>query len=87
MRPSGRGGGISSDVTWAWLAAAAAHAGTRIDEDDPLRADLRALIAAQNMVDQAVAYAKRALHRDVPVGCNAGPQKTQRGLEDFLQSN
>ena len=40
----------ANGALFVWLAAAAAHAGTRIDEDDPLRADLRALSAAQDMV-------------------------------------
>ncbi|WP_170411926.1 nitric oxide reductase activation protein NorD [Ruegeria atlantica] len=40
----------ANGALYVWLAAAAAHAGTRIDEDDPLRADLRALTAAQDMV-------------------------------------
>ncbi|MDA7964483.1 VWA domain-containing protein [Ruegeria sp.] len=40
----------ANGALYVWLAAAAAHAGTRIDEDDPLRADLRALSAAQTMV-------------------------------------
>jgi len=35
---------------YVWLAAVAAHAPERIDEDDPLRADLRALQAARQMV-------------------------------------
>ncbi|KAB2882003.1 MAG: nitric oxide reductase D protein, partial [Albidovulum sp.] len=34
---------------YIWLAAAAAHAGTPRIEDDPLRADLAALIAARGM--------------------------------------
>ncbi|WP_170332375.1 nitric oxide reductase activation protein NorD [Ruegeria arenilitoris] len=41
----------ANGALYVWLAAAAAHAGTRIDEDDPLRADLHALIAARAMVD------------------------------------
>ena len=41
----------ANGALYVWLAAAAAHAGTRIDEDDPLRADLHALIAAQRMVE------------------------------------
>ncbi|NVO54744.1 nitric oxide reductase D protein [Rhodobacteraceae bacterium B1Z28] len=40
----------ANGALYVWLAAAAAHAGTRTDEDDPLRADLRALSAAQDMV-------------------------------------
>ncbi|MEX0350816.1 MAG: nitric oxide reductase activation protein NorD [Paracoccaceae bacterium] len=40
----------ANGALYVWLAAAAAHAGTRIDEKDPLRADLRALAAAQDMV-------------------------------------
>ncbi|MEX0367386.1 MAG: nitric oxide reductase activation protein NorD [Ruegeria sp.] len=40
----------ANGALYVWLAAAAAHAGTRIDEDDPLRADLHALAAAQEMV-------------------------------------
>lgn len=41
----------ANGALYVWLAAAAAHAGTRIDEDDPLLADLRALIAARHMVE------------------------------------
>ena len=41
----------ANGALYVWLAAAAAHAGTRIDEDDTLRADLHALIAAQQMVE------------------------------------
>ncbi|MEX0308361.1 MAG: nitric oxide reductase activation protein NorD [Ruegeria sp.] len=41
----------ANGALYVWLAAAAAHAGTRIDEDDPLRADLHALIAARSMVE------------------------------------
>ncbi|TMV03361.1 VWA domain-containing protein [Ruegeria sediminis] len=41
----------ANGALYVWLAATAAHAGTRIDEDDPLRADLRALTAAQVMVE------------------------------------
>ncbi len=40
----------ANGALYVWLAAAAAHAGTRIDEDDTLRADLHALTAAQEMV-------------------------------------
>ncbi|MGV6848521.1 MAG: VWA domain-containing protein, partial [Marinibacterium sp.] len=40
----------ANGALYVWLAAVAAHAGTRIDEDDPLRADLRALQAARAMV-------------------------------------
>ncbi|MCE8510443.1 nitric oxide reductase D protein [Ruegeria pomeroyi] len=40
----------ANGALYVWLAAAAAHAGTRVDEDDPLRADLGALSAAQAMV-------------------------------------
>jgi len=40
----------ANGALYVWLAAVAAHAGTRIDEDDPLRADIRALQAARAMV-------------------------------------
>ncbi|MBO9411682.1 MULTISPECIES: nitric oxide reductase D protein [unclassified Ruegeria] len=40
----------ANGALYVWLAAAAAHAGTRTDETDPLRADLRALAAARQMV-------------------------------------
>ncbi len=40
----------ANGALYVWLAAASAHAGPRIDEEDPLRADLRSLIAAQSMV-------------------------------------
>ena len=68
----------ANGALYVWLAAAAAHAGTRIDEDDPLRADLRALIAARHMVEATLDNApglrplyaelcKGVLHhRDVP---------------------
>lgn len=41
----------ANGALYVWLAAAAAHAGTRFAEDDPLRADLRALKAAQQTVE------------------------------------
>ncbi len=44
----------ANGALYVWLAAAAAFAGTRIDEEDPLRADLRALMAAEAMVDAAL---------------------------------
>ncbi len=68
----------ANGALYVWLAAAAAHAGTRIDEDDPLRADLRALIAAQSMVEATLddapglrpLYAELCKgvlhHRDIP---------------------
>lgn len=40
----------ANGALYVWLAAAAAHAGTRTDETDLLRADLRALAAARQMV-------------------------------------
>ena len=40
----------ANGALYVWLAAAAAHAGTRIDATDPLRADLCALSAARDMV-------------------------------------
>lgn len=40
----------ANGALYVWLAAAAAHAGDRIDDDDPMRADLRALVAARQMV-------------------------------------
>ncbi len=69
----------ANGALFVWLAAAAAHAGTRIDERDPLRADLHALIAAQSMVEATLENApglrplytelcKGVLHhRDIPV--------------------
>ncbi|MDF0602423.1 VWA domain-containing protein [Psychromarinibacter sp. C21-152] len=42
---------------YLWLAAAAAHAPDRLAEDDPLRADLRALRAARAMVADTLADA------------------------------
>ncbi|WP_204115880.1 nitric oxide reductase activation protein NorD [Shimia biformata] len=42
---------------YIWLAAAAAHAPDRIDDADPLRADLRALKAAHEMVELTLAQA------------------------------
>lgn len=41
----------ANGALYVWLATVAAHAGTRVDEADPLRADLRALMAAQEMVE------------------------------------
>ena len=40
----------ANGALYVWLAACAAHAPDRVDDDDPLRADLRALKAAQDMV-------------------------------------
>src|SRR5690606_26107181 len=42
---------------YVWLAAAAAHAGAARAEDDPLRADLAALIAARGMTRATLAAA------------------------------
>lgn len=41
----------ANGALYVWLAAAAAHAGTRVQEEDPLRSDLRALAAAKEMVE------------------------------------
>ena len=35
---------------YLWLAACSAHAGELVEEEDPLRADLAAIAAAQRMV-------------------------------------
>jgi len=40
----------ANGALYVWLVAAAAHAPDRVDDDDPLRADLRALNAARQMV-------------------------------------
>ncbi|RBW54739.1 nitric oxide reductase activation protein NorD [Ruegeria sp. A3M17] len=68
----------ANGALYVWLAAAAAHAGTRIDDNDPLRADLSALIAARHMVEATLEDApglrplyaelcKGVLHqRDIP---------------------
>ncbi|WP_170470403.1 nitric oxide reductase activation protein NorD [Ruegeria arenilitoris] len=47
----------ANGALYVWLAAGAAHAGTRIDEKDPLRADLSALIAARQMVEATLGNA------------------------------
>ncbi|WP_298850016.1 nitric oxide reductase activation protein NorD [uncultured Ruegeria sp.] len=47
----------ANGALYVWLAAAAAHAGTRIDQGDPLRADLHALVAARQMVESTLADA------------------------------
>ncbi|WP_037311370.1 nitric oxide reductase activation protein NorD [Ruegeria halocynthiae] len=82
----------ANGALYVWLAAAAAHAGTRIDEDDPLRADLRALDAAQRMVKATLDDApglrplyselcKGLLHqRDIP---NLPP--VEAALEELLR--
>ncbi|WP_425045689.1 nitric oxide reductase activation protein NorD [Primorskyibacter sp. S87] len=44
----------ANGALYVWLAAAAAHAGARVSEDDPLRADLRALDAARDMVEETL---------------------------------
>ena len=44
----------ANGVLYIWLAAAAAHAPDRVQADDPLRADLRALAAARQMVDHTL---------------------------------
>ncbi|SDD43264.1 nitric oxide reductase activation protein NorD [Ruegeria marina] len=41
----------ANGALYVWLAAAAAHAGSRVEENDHLRADLRALMATQAMVE------------------------------------
>ncbi len=68
----------ANGALFVWLAAAAAHAGTRIDEDDPLRTDLNTLMAARQMIEAALNNApglrplyselcKGVLHhRDIP---------------------
>lgn len=52
---------------YLWLASAAAHAGAPVEHDDPLRADLAALAAAQAMVAATLADAPgfRALYADL----------------------
>ena len=54
-------------VLYVWLAAAAAHAGAPRAEDDPLRADLAALIAAREMTQATLADAPgfASLHADL----------------------
>ena len=54
-------------VLYIWLAAAAAHAGAPRAEDDPLRADLAALIAAREMTKATLADAPglTSLHADL----------------------
>jgi len=42
---------------YLWLTACAAHAPARIDDNDPLRADLRALAAAREMTNKTLANA------------------------------
>ncbi|MCA0872490.1 nitric oxide reductase D protein [Seohaeicola saemankumensis] len=44
----------ANGALYVWLAACAAHAPDRVDEDDPLRADLRALAAARAMVAETL---------------------------------
>ncbi len=41
----------ANGALYVWLAACAAHAPDRVDEDDPLRADLAALAASRAMVE------------------------------------
>lgn len=47
----------ANGAMYVWLAAAAAHAPDRIDEEDALRADLRALAASRSMVQETLADA------------------------------
>lgn len=44
----------ANGALYVWLAACAAFAPDRVEEDDPLRADLRALAAAQKMVSDTL---------------------------------
>jgi len=56
-----------------WLTATAAHAPGLIAEDDPLRADLRALSAARRMIDDTVADCPGldGLFQGLAAGCRA----------------
>jgi len=57
----------ANGALYLWLAAAAAHAPAPVAEADPLRADLRALAAAQTMTRAALAAAPglAALHAEL----------------------
>ncbi|WP_299084433.1 VWA domain-containing protein [uncultured Ruegeria sp.] len=82
----------ANGALYVWLAAVAAHAGTRIDEKDPLRADLSALTAAQATVSATLDDApglrplytqlcKGVLHqRDIP---NLPP--AEAAVEDLIR--
>jgi len=82
----------ANGALYVWLAAVAAHAGTRIEEEDPLRADLSALTAAQATVSATLDDApglrplytelcKGVLHqRDIP---NLPP--AEAAVEDLIR--
>ncbi|WP_298937601.1 VWA domain-containing protein [uncultured Ruegeria sp.] len=82
----------ANGALYIWLAAVAAHAGTRIEEEDPLRADLSALTAAQATVSATLDDApglrplytelcKGVLHqRDIP---NLPP--AEAAVEDLIR--
>ncbi|WP_041375783.1 nitric oxide reductase activation protein NorD [Polymorphum gilvum] len=56
---------------YVWLAAAAAHAGGRVVQDDPLRADLAAIAAADRMTRETLTQAPGlvGLYRDLCRAC------------------
>ncbi|MFY2822924.1 nitric oxide reductase activation protein NorD [Ruegeria sp. MALMAid1280] len=60
----------ANGALYVWLAAAAAHAGTRIDEEDLLRADLHSLAAARQMVEATLEDAPglRPLYKELCKG-------------------
>ncbi|WP_299889132.1 VWA domain-containing protein [uncultured Ruegeria sp.] len=82
----------ANGALYVWLAAVAAHAETRIEEEDPLRADLSALTAAQATVSATLDDApglrplytelcKGVLHqRDIP---NLPP--AEAAVEDLIR--
>ena len=82
----------ANGALYIWLAAVAAHAGIRIEEEDPLRADLSALTAAQATVSATLDDApglrplytelcKGVLHqRDIP---NLPP--AEAAVEDLIR--
>ena len=60
----------ANGALYVWLAAVAAHAPDRIEDDDPLRADLRALAASRRMVADTLEDAPglRALYEALSQG-------------------
>lgn len=76
-----------------WLAAAVAHAPAPVIEEDPLRADLRALAAARYMIDATLADCPglRALYDGLAAACRAtrqlqGLPRWEAAMEGAVQS-
>ena len=79
-------------LLYFWLAAAVAHAGRPLAESDPLRADLRALAAARQMVEATLADCPglaAPYRRLAEASLRARPQRTlppgEAAVEGFIR--